>query len=224
MGVSCCRQSIVDIYPIEISLINSMNAFKIRRYSLETIRQKLEEIFEKSDDSEKIKQDLRILFLEFDSELNDHFVIQNCIFDLFISFIDELAIEDILILLFPLLNDKENKFAFEKLISDALTGDYSYRQLEFYMKKIYFFYTRELNTLLKNKLDDQDLINSLEQMERELFSVERINYFIHEAMNKKQHEASSFWDEKIKCDELNDVIILTKIWDYQSIRENLLNK
>ena len=109
MGVCCCSSRIGQIYPIEESLVNAMVEFKIRKYNIEELKEKLKTIFEKYHNENDVKRELRELFLDNNFETNKNYVIQNSIFDLYMKFVQRLNIKHILILVFPLLtNQQEN--------------------------------------------------------------------------------------------------------------------
>lgn len=224
MGPCCCSPRIGSIYPIEESLLNAMDALKLKKYNIEYLKGKLKIIFEKNNkNSQEI--DLRNLFLDNNFETNSHYVLQNSFFDLFIANLEKFAVKEILILVFPLLNNVEekDKLIYVELLSDYFFGEgFTYKNLEFVLKKVFIFYTRKINVLLAKLMDQKKDKICLENMNSKLFAETRINSFLSNIMQKIKFTQANAWGDKVSIDECTTIIKKSKIWDFEEIRNNFL--
>ena len=220
----CCAPKLGTFYPIEESLIKAMSTLKVRKYSLEEITKKLNEIFEEKNKQDMENNDkLRNIFLDNNIETNSYYVIHNEIFDKFIKSLKKLTIFDILVLIFPLLDNSQERdmLKFEKILSEHY-GEYTLRDLEETLKRVIIFYTREINIIMKDKLTDKDDIKCIKKMNLELFSEEQIegSYF----RNLRILFVSKSMDSVVREKECNNIVRYAKIWDYQQIRNNLFRE
>ena len=223
MGTCCCSPRIGSIYPIEESLLNAMIAFKIRKYSLLELKPRLKKIFEKTDKTE-IKNDLRELFLNNNYETNVDYVIQNTIFDLIIGNLEKLTVKDILLLVFPMINNSEesDKLKFVDVLSEYYDGEYNCKYLEFTLKKIIKFYTKKLTELMGQKLDNKSDKKCCENMNLKLFSDKKIDEYLDIVMDKERLDDRDSWKDYVTNNDCLNIIKRSKIWDFEEIRNSFL--
>lgn len=223
MGHFCCTPKIGSIYPIEEALLNAMNSYKIRKYNIDEYKERLKKIFDKQNiHSNQI--DLRDLFLDNHFDSNPHYVLQNTIFDLFLANLEKFTHRDVLILSYPLLNNAEekDKLNFTEILSHYFSGEFTFKNLEYVLKRIIMFYTRKINSILAKKMEEKKDVNCIEDMNSKLFSESKINEFLSNKMEKVKHFQDNTWGNNVTTDECILIIKRCKIWDFEEIRNNFL--
>ena len=225
MGAMCYGVDENYIFPLEEMISVLLSTLKIRHLSEEQMKAKLKLLYKNYDEKkDNITTKLREIFVNSNPTTNPNLDFHNKFFDLFIKKVDFTCAKNIMILVYPLLDNKKNLMAdnFYNLLKEKFGKNFGYSKLEKKLYDVVEFYSYDLTELLEEELDNDEEREVIRSIMEKSFSRLSIRKFIEFSIEKDKLEIGGLWGVPVTFEKFNPMLKNVGLSDYAAIRSNLI--
>lgn len=220
----CCSSEESYMFPLEEMITDLLSTLLIRNLSEEQMKVKIKSIFSKTDESQNIIEKLRETFIDTNPKSNPNIDFHNKFFNKFIEKCETLNIKNIMILAYPLLDNKKNLMTDNlfMLLKEKFAQGLDFEQVSKTLYWLIEFYTYDLTELLEDALEKENEKQIVRDILEKAYSKRNIKNFVYYAMEKDKLENSGLWKTVVSYEKFNPILKTLGLNDYSVIRTNLI--
>jgi hypothetical protein len=223
--MGCC-QTVTEEYLIDDILIDLLKTLLLRKFSDDQMKIRLKNIYANTDDTSSNKKELKKKLETLSIDQDD----KNQAIDFHVRFMKELFDKcgdlnrkNLIIFLYPLLNNNDNKSDdnFYGSLIEKFGDSFNFDEFQKELISLVEFYTYDLNNVLEDFLTIKEEKEYIKKITEAAFSKKNIKKFVDSIMKREDLIKTGVWKDRVPSQTAKNIVKEVGINDYIDIRHNL---